>query len=98
MRPSPGSESRGYLSKENEMKLCSLTFFVITGLILAAHRQSATAQTVEIPDPDLKSAIWGALGRPLPAGTVTVPDMLSLINLDAAGKHIRSLEGLGEAH
>src|SRR5436853_7196711 len=70
------------------MKFCFLTLW----LILATIPQSAPAQTVEIPDAGLKSAIWQTLGRPLPAGTVTVPDMLSLINLDAVGRRIRSLE------
>src|SRR5258707_11185455 len=70
----------------------------MAGLILAASRHSATGQTVEIPDTGLKSAIWGTLSRPLPVGTVTVPDLLSLTNLMAENLGITTLEGLGEAH
>jgi PKD repeat protein len=50
---------------------------------------------VSIPDPGLNAAIRQALQKL--AGTLTTQDLLSLTNLDASGRNIRSLEGLEAA-
>jgi PKD repeat protein len=50
---------------------------------------------VSIPDPGLNAAIRQALQKP--AGALTAQDLLSLTNLDASGRNIRSLEGLETA-
>src|SRR5215475_12343818 len=56
---------------------------------------SAHAQTVSIPDAGLDAAIRAALQKPV--GPLTVPDMLSLTNLNATNRNIRSIEGLETA-
>ena len=50
------------------------------------------AVEVSIPDPGLNAAIRQALQKP--AGTLTDRDLLSLTNLDARSRNIRSLQGL----
>ena len=53
------------------------------------------AVEVSIPDPGLNAAIRQALQKP--AGTLTDQDLLSLTDLDARGRNIRSLQGLEAA-
>src|SRR5689334_1475185 len=65
-------------------------------LLLTSLMATAQAQVVTIPDPALNAAILAALGKS--AGPLTVQDMLSLTNLNARGRGVRSLEGLGAAY
>jgi internalin A len=65
-------------------------------LVLTSLMARAQAQVVSIPDSGLNAAILAALGKT--AGPLTAQDMLSLTNLGANSRGVRSLEGLGEAH
>ena len=56
----------------------------------------ATAQTVDIPDPNLRAAIETTLGKASGA-TITVAEMETLTFLDAIGRKIRVLKGLESA-
>jgi hypothetical protein len=56
---------------------------LLTLLPLNSFVALSLAQEVSIPDPVLKAAIWQALG--LPAGSLTVQDMLSLTKVDLSG-------------
>src|SRR5215468_5156791 len=67
-----------------------LRLTVLIGLVA-----SAQAQEVNIPDPGLNAAIRDALQKP--TGPLTVPDLLSLTNLDARESGVQSLDGLGAA-
>lgn len=73
-------------------KLALLLAFLVTHFFTAAW-----AAEVLIPDAALKAAIWQSLGRPAPVGTLTEEDMLSLTNLNAGGRGVRSLDGIGAA-
>ena len=56
----------------------------------------ATAQTVDIPDPNLRAAIETTLGKASGA-TITVAEMGTLTFLDAIGRKVRVLTGLESA-
>jgi internalin A len=80
------------MRKENNMK----TFFPMIGLLTLTNLMpNAGAQEVFIPDPDLNAAIRATLSKP--TGALTAQDMLSLTNLGAFSRRVRSLEGLGAA-
>src|SRR5258708_36041705 len=68
---------------------------VLTFLVLASLAVSTTAQDVSIPDPGLEAAIRAALQKPF--GPLTEQDMLSLTNLDASRRNVRSINGLDAA-
>ena len=74
-------------------KLALLLAFLATHFFTAV-----SAKEVAIPDARLKAAKWENLGRAQPVGTLTEQDMLSLTNLYAADRGVRSVEGLGAAH
>src|SRR5437879_661642 len=78
----------------NERKRTILS--VLATLILTGFMVSAHAQEVSIPDAGLNAAIRAALQKP--SGPLTEQDLLSLTNLNAFGRGVRSLEGLGAAH
>jgi len=69
-----------------QMKAYSFSWFYrivcVTASLVALTQQSASGQAVEIPDADLRAAIWTTLGKALPSGILTVTDMLSLTNLN----------------
>jgi formylglycine-generating enzyme required for sulfatase activity len=56
---------------------------------------STSAQEVSIPDPGLNAAIRDALQKPI--GPLTQQDLLSLTNLDAGRRNVRSIVGLEAA-
>lgn len=68
---------------------------VLTSLVMANFAASIQAQEVSIPDPDLNAAIRDALQKQ--AGPLTEQDLLSLTNLNACCRNVKSLEGLGAA-
>src|SRR5713101_3955262 len=76
------------------MKLKTI-FRVVQALFLASFLDSALAQEVSIPDPGLNAAIRAALQKPF--GPLTEQDMLSLTNLDASRRNVRSIDGLEAA-
>src|SRR5215470_13690404 len=67
------------------------SWLVISMVFLVA----AQAQTVSIPNAGLDAAIRAALQKPV--GPLTVPDMLSLTELNATNRNIQSIEGLETA-
>jgi len=69
---------------------------VFTVMALTHFAASTLAQEVSIPDPGLNAAIREALEKP--SGPLSGQDLLSLTNLDACGRNISSVEGLGAAH
>ena len=70
-------------------------FYIIPTLILSSFIVSAPAQEVSIPDPGLNAAIRDALQKP--SGPLTEQDLLSLTNLDASRRNVRSIDGLETA-
>jgi formylglycine-generating enzyme required for sulfatase activity len=56
---------------------------------------SLLAQDVQVPDSGLNAAIRAELGKP--TGPLTLPDMLSLTNLNARNRNVSSLAGLETA-
>jgi formylglycine-generating enzyme required for sulfatase activity len=68
---------------------------LIAALLLAGATNSARADEVSIPDPGLNAAIRTALGKP--SGPLTDLDLLSLTNLDAHSRNVRSTAGLEAA-
>jgi formylglycine-generating enzyme required for sulfatase activity len=68
---------------------------VIRLFALAAFVSTALAQEVVIPDAGLRSAIREALQKP--AGPLTEQDLLSLTDLAARNRGVRSIEGLEAA-
>ncbi len=69
---------------------CFLVFAVAATLLIP---QAVSAQIVDFPDPNLRSAIEETLG--LPAGsTITPQQMLELKDLDAGQREITDLTGL----
>lgn len=70
-------------------------FPVIALVILTGSLASARAQEVSIPDPGLDAAIRDVLQRP--TGLLTEQDLLSLTNLNAARRSVRSIAGLEAA-
>ena len=71
---------------------CALLFLLICFSISV----TATAQTVNIPDPNLRAAIENQLGKPSGA-TITTADMASLTRLSAHRSNISDLTGLETA-
>jgi len=67
-----------------------ISILIFTGFIL-----SARSQEVSIPDPGLNAAIRQALQKP--TGPLTEQDLLSLTNLDASRRNVRSIVGLEAA-
>ena len=57
---------------------------------------TATAQTVDIPDPNLRAAIGRSLGK-ASADVITAADMATLIDFDAPNTNITDLTGLEHA-
>ena len=71
---------------------CTLSFFLICFSISV----TATAQTVNIPDPNLRAAIEKTLGRA--SGTaITTSDMAALTRLSAIESNISDLTGIEHA-
>jgi formylglycine-generating enzyme required for sulfatase activity len=68
---------------------------VVGVLVLANAVDSARAQEVSIPDPGLNAAIRAALQKPF--GPLSEQDLLSLTNLDASRRNVRSIVGLEAA-
>jgi len=68
---------------------------VLTLLVLASSVALTLAQEVSIPDPGLNTAIRVVLQKPF--GPLSEQDMLSLTNLDASRRNVRSIAGLEEA-
>ena len=71
----------------------SLTFFLLICLSLPL---TATAQTVDIPDPNLRAAIESVLGKASGA-TITRADMETFTIADLRNSNIRDLTGLEHA-
>src|SRR5213592_3683459 len=69
--------------------------YIIATLILTGFMVSARAQEVSIPDPGLNAAVRAALQKPF--GPLTEQDLLSLTNLDASRRNVRSIAGLEAA-
>ena len=69
------------------------TFFLLMCLLIPL---TATAQTVNIPDANLRAAIESALGK-TPGATITVSDMAGLPRLVAPNASISDLTGLEHA-
>src|SRR6266487_6347328 len=69
---------------------------IVRLLVLTSFIATAQAQEVSIPDPGLNAAIREALQKP--SGPLTEQDLLSLTNLNACCRSVKSLEGLGAAH
>src|SRR5436190_15591183 len=65
-------------------------------LLLPHLMATAVAQTVSIPDPGLNAAIRSALH--IPTAPLTAQDLLTLTNLDASRRNIKSTVGLDAAH
>lgn len=65
-------------------------------LISVTIMAPARAQEVPVPDPGLNAAVREALQKP--AGPLTEQDLLSLTNLDASRRNVRSISGLEAAH
>jgi internalin A len=68
---------------------------VLIFLALAGFVASTPAQEVSIPDPGLNVAIRAALR--IPFGPLTELDLLSLTNLDASRRNVKSIVGLEAA-
>ena len=66
------------------------TFFLLMSLTLPL---TATAQVVDIPDPNLRAVIENALGK-VSGATITTADMATLTRLDANEAGISDLTGL----
>src|SRR5262245_18346701 len=60
-----------------------------------SYLRSVQAQTVTIPDAGLDAAVRAELQKPV--GPLTVPDTLSLTNLNATNRNIQSIERLETA-
>ena len=69
------------------------TFFLLMYLTLPL---TATAQVVDIPDPNLRAVIENALGK-VSGATITTADMATLTRLDANEAGISDLTGLEHA-
>src|SRR5678816_2059008 len=76
------------------MNGCRTTFlYIVSTLILSSV--IVWAQDVSIPDPGLNAAIREALQKP--AGPLTQQDLLSLTNLSARNRNVKSIVGLEAA-
>ena len=74
-------------------ELLYFTFFLLMCLTLP---MPATAQVVNIPDPNLRAVIENALGK-VSGATITTADMATLTRLDANEAGISNLTGLEHA-
>jgi internalin A len=61
-------------------------------LLLAGFTLTARAQTVAFPDAGLNAAVRDALQ--IPSAPLTVQNLLTLTNLDASRRNVRSIAGL----
>jgi formylglycine-generating enzyme required for sulfatase activity len=77
------------------MKTIVSSPLVLTLLALASFTTSSLAQTVSIPDPGLNAAIRSALQ--IPTAPLTAQDLLTLTNLDASRRNVKSTVGLEAA-
>ena len=68
---------------------------VLTLLALTSFVATTLAQEVSIPDPGLNAAIREALQKPF--GPLTEQDLLSLTNLNASRRNVKSIVGLEAA-
>ena len=76
----------------NKQFLC-FTFFLLMFLTLPL---TATAQLIDIPDPNLRAAVEATLGKASGA-TITADEMATLTNLEAQNANISDLTGLEHA-
>ena len=74
----------------------SLHFTLLLLLICLSIPLTATAQVVDIPDPNLRAFIAYELGK-MSSDSITLADMLNLDRLWAFGANIRDLTGLEHA-
>ena len=74
----------------------SLRFTLLLLLICLSIPLTATAQVVDIPDPNLRAFIAYELGK-MSSDSITLTDMLNLDRLWAFGANIRDLTGLEHA-
>ena len=70
-------------------------YYIVSALILTGFKATTLAQEVSIPDPGLTAAIREALRKPF--GPLTEQDLLSLTNLSARSRNVRSIVGLEAA-
>ena len=75
-------------------QLLRFTFFMLICFTLPS---AATAQVVDIPDPNLRAAIENALGKAAGA-PITADEMATLTQLEARNTNISDLTGLEHAH
>ena len=71
-------------------QILHFTFFLLMSLTLPL---TATAQVVDIPDPNLRAVIENALGK-VSGATITTADMATLPRLEAKNANISDLTGL----
>src|SRR6266581_4663892 len=72
-----------------------IRLLIVTAVVLSSFVISTQAQEVSIPDPGLNAAIRAALQKPF--GPLTEQDLLSLTNLNASRRNVRSIAGLEAA-
>ena len=65
-----------------------ILMFIFSVTLFFVFPLTATAQTVNIPDDNLRAAIEEALGK-TPGARITTNEMATLTRLDAANKKIR---------
>src|SRR5579871_6408339 len=70
-------------------------FRVLSAVALTSSITAALAQEIFIPDPGLNAAVHEALGKP--SGPLTEQDLLNLTELQAPGRNISNIVGLGAA-
>jgi len=70
-------------------------FCIIQALFLTSLAAPTLAQEVSFPDPGLNAAVRAALQKPF--GPLTEQDLLSLTNLNASRRNVRSIGGLEAA-
>ena len=70
-------------------------FCIIQALFLIGLAAPTLAQEVSFPDPGLNAAVRAALQKPF--DPLTEQDLLSLTNLNASRRNVRSIEGLEAA-
>ena len=83
----------GTLTSIRTSNLYVLTCLLISCALFFPLQQTAKAQTVNIPDPNLRTAIETALGKA--AGTpISTDEMAQLTSLESRSNNIRQLTGL----
>ena len=70
-------------------------FCTLVALIISGFLSPVVAQEVFIPDPGLNAAVRDTLHKP--AGPLTQEDLLTLTNLNASRRNVRSVDGLEAA-